>query len=81
MSNLSAVERDAAFKRFDLTFDSRAVASKLLIAVNSTDAHASKSVVRATHVAGWLDEEQCETAPQMTGDSELTPRLSRGFGG
>ena len=69
----SLVERDAAIKRFEYSFDVVwKAARQYLLDVNGVDERTPKSVVRAARVAGLLSDERAEAALAMTDDRNLT---------
>ena len=69
----SMVERDAAIKRFEYSFDVVwKAARQYLLDVNGVEERTPKSVVRAARVAGLLGDEQTEAALAMTDDRNLT---------
>ncbi len=76
LSRLSApsiLERDAAIKRFEYSFDIIWKTSRsYLLAVNGVDERTPKSVIRAARVANLLTDEQTEAALAMTDDRNLT---------
>lgn len=68
----TVIERDAAIKRFEYTFDvAWKTGRKFLLASKGVDERTPKSVIRASRVAGWLDDRQTEAALKMTNDRNL----------
>jgi len=69
----SVVERDAAIKRFEYSFDIIwKTARQHLLSVHGIDQRSPKSVIRACRVAGLLSDEKTEAALAMADDRNLT---------
>ncbi|MFQ6017241.1 MAG: nucleotidyltransferase substrate binding protein [Kiloniellaceae bacterium] len=71
----SVLERDAAVKRFEYSFDIVwKTARAYLLAVDGVDERTPKGVIRAARIANLLTDEQTEAALAMTNDRNLTVR-------
>ncbi len=69
----SQVERDAAIKRFEYSFDIVwKSARQYLLSVNGVDERMTKTVIRAARVAGLLGDARAEAALAMANDRNLT---------
>ena len=69
----SQVERDAAIKRFEYSFDIVwKSARQYLLSVNGVAERMTKTVIRAARVAGLLGDARAEAALAMANDRNLT---------
>lgn len=69
----SQLERDAAIKRFEYSFDVVwKTARQYLLSVDGIDERTPKTVIRAARVAGLLSDERAEAALPMANDRNLT---------
>ena len=69
----SAIERDAAIKRFELAFDATWKAAKEFLFVHEgTDVGSPKGVIRSCREIGMFDENEAVHALQMVDDRNLT---------
>jgi len=68
----SQIERDAAIKRFEFTFETVWKAAKeMLYEHEGIDAGSPKGVIRSCREAGLLDDEEAVTALEMVDDRNL----------
>lgn len=73
LENPSQIEKDASLQRFEYTFEAVWKAAKLfLFESEGLDENSPKSVIRACHRTGILDEEKTIQALHMADDRNLT---------
>ncbi len=73
LASPSVMERDAAIKRFEYSFDiSWKTCRAWLLSVAGVDERTPKSVIRAARAAKLLTDKQTEAALAMTNDRNLT---------